>query len=331
MKRFLLLLVGIVLGLIAVIVLAVRLSPWPSVAVISYMFSKGDQSSETALEKHVPPGIVTKRGIPYGEGKDEVFDINFPSGTDRPLPTIVWIHGGGWIGGSKEGIANYLKVLSGHGYSTVGVEYSTGFGSTYPKPVEQVNRALGYLQQHAVELNVDPDAMVLAGDSAGAQIAAQIAIITTDPGYAERIGIRPALPPARLPAVLLLSGAYDITSVDYKGDYAWFLKTVLWAYSGTKDFLDDKRFALASVTRYVTGTFPRAFISSGNGDPLAPQAVLLAQRLQGLGVQVDSLFFQADYSPPLPHEYQFNLDIPAGQEALTRMLAFIGSATARTK
>jgi acetyl esterase len=72
------------------------------------------------------------------------------------------------------------------------------------------------------------------------------------------------------------------------------------------------------VTHYVTGAFPTAFISSGNGDPLAPQAVALARRLEELGVKVDSLFFPA-------HEYQFDLDIPAGQQALGRMLAFIGA------
>jgi acetyl esterase len=91
-----------------------------------------------------------------------------------------------------------------------------------------------------------------------------------------------------------------------------------------KNFLDDDRFRLLSVTRHVTGAFPPSFISSGNGDPLAPQAVALAKKLDGLGVRVDSLFFP-EHSPPLSHEYQFNLDNPAGQEAMSRMLAFLAS------
>lgn len=62
--------------------------------------------------------------------------------------------------------------------------------------------------------------------------------------------------------------------------------------------------------------FPPSFISSGNGDPLAPQAVALAQKLSQLGVRVDTLFFPQDRQPPLPHEYQFNLDDQARQEAL---------------
>lgn len=330
-KRVLVWLLGIIVVLVAAVVLAVQLSPWPAVAIIQHAFSRGDQASEAALEKHVPDSIVTRRNLAYGEGPDEIFDVNYPEGTSGPRRTIVWVHGGGWVAGSKDGIANYLKVLAGYGYTTVGVEYSHGFGVTYPKPVEQVNAALGSLARNAAELNIDPKGIVLAGDSAGAQIAAQLTITTTDPSYAGQIGIAPALNPEQLVAVLLLSGAYDIEAVDFEGDYAWFLRTVLWAYSGTRNFLNDERFKLVSVTNYVTGAFPPSFISSGNGDPLAPQAVALARQLEALGVEVDSLFFPADYSPPLPHEYQFNRDTPAGQEALGRMLVFIGAVVPPAK
>jgi acetyl esterase len=328
-KRLLLWLLGIVVVLIVAIVLAFRLSPWPSVAIIQEAFSRGDRASEAALEKHVPDNILTRRDLAYGDGPDEMFDIYYLEGADGPLPTIVWVHGGGWVAGSKEGVANYLKILAGRGYTTVGLEYSHGFGVTYPKPVEQVNAALGHLVRNAAELNIDPDTIILAGDSAGAQVAAQVAIITTDPAYAGQVGIAPQLNPDRLAAILLLSGAYDIESVDLEGNYGWLARTVLWAYSGTRDFMRDERFGLASVTNYVTDAFPPAFISSGNGDPLASQAVALVRRLEELNVEVDSLFFPANYSPPLPHEYQFNLDIAAGQEALDRMLAFMAANVER--
>jgi acetyl esterase/lipase len=104
---------------------------------------------------------------------------------------------------------------------------------------------------------------------------------------------------------------------------------VLWAYLGVKNFRNDERFKQMSVTSHVTGAFPPSFISSGNGDPLAPQAVALAQKLGSLGVRVETFFFPADRVPLLPHEYQFNLDDPAGQEALNRMLAFLGAVRER--
>lgn len=240
-----------------------------------------------------------------------------------PQPAVIWVHGGGWIGGSKQGVSNYLKVIADHGYTTIAVEYSTGFGSVYPKPVEQVNAAVGYIAAHAGDLNIDPSRFVLAGDSAGSQLVAQVSILTTNPAYAKKLGIVPTLRSDQIAGVILASGAYDLESIDLEGESGWFLRTVLWAYSGVRDFMNDPRFRLLSVTQHVTAAFPPAFITSGNGDPLAPQAVRFAGVLKSLGVRADTLFFPRNHSPSLPHEYQFNLDEPAGAEALKRMLDFL--------
>lgn len=325
MKRVLLWVLGVFLALVAGLALAFRFSPWPSVAVIQYMFSRGDHASEAALAKHVPAGVVTRNDMPYGSGRDEVFDLYSPERTTGTRPLVVWVHGGGFIAGSKSGVANYMKVLAGHGYTAVAVEYSKGRGTTYPTPLEQVNAALAFLTTHAADLKIDASTIVLAGDSAGAQIASQVALIVTEPTYASRMAIAPQLAADRLAGMILVSGGYDVSSVNLNGDFGWFLKAVLWAYSGDEHFAQNERFQLTSVTKYVTRTFPPSFITSGNGDPLARQAVAFADTLARLGVRTDTLFFPADHTPPLPHEYQFNLDDPAGQEALTRMLAFLDS------
>jgi len=325
MKRFLLWCTGALVILIVIAVLAFTLTPWPAVALITYTFAKGARASQAALEKHVPSGIVVQRDVAYGNGKNETFDLYYQQEANAPRPTIVWIHGGGFVAGNKNHIANYMKILAGRGYAMIAVEYSRGYGITYPQPVQQVNAALGFIFRNAADLKVDPEKIVLAGDSAGAHIASQVAMITTNPDYARAIGISPQLKANRLLAMLLFSGVYDPSAVNPRGNRGWFLKAMLWAYSGVKNFRADERFKLMSVTSYVSGTFPPSFISSGNADPFAPQAVAIAQNLARLGVRVDSLFFPANHVPPVPHEYQFNLDEPAGQEALSRMLAFLSA------
>ena len=235
------------------------------------------------------------------------------------------LHGGGFVSGSKDHISNYLKILAGKGYTVVGVDYSLAPRKTYPTPLRQVNAALAHLVKHAQALHVDASCIVLAGDSVGAQISAQIANIITSPAYANAVGIVPAIEPSQLAAVILYCGPYDLGAFKVDGALGWFMSTVLWSYSGSRDYATKQGFALASILHYVTPKFPPTFISAGNGDPLLPHSVAMADALAKEGVRVDRLFFAQEHTPTLPHEYQFNLDTDAGQLALARSLGFLSS------
>jgi acetyl esterase/lipase len=82
-----------------------------------------------------------------------------------------------------------MKSLMSTRWSRSNTRNSKGYSTTYPKPVELVNAALGFLARNPVDLKVDPATIVLAGDSAGAHIACQVALITADPAYASTLGI----------------------------------------------------------------------------------------------------------------------------------------------
>ena len=89
-----------------------------------------------------------------------------------------------------------------------------------------------------------------------------------------------------------------------------------------------------STIHHVDGNFPATYISGGNADPLtAENSKPFAAKLQSLGVNVTELFWPDEYTPPLPHEYQFRLNLDAAQTALTQTLAFlderIGSSSAQ--
>jgi acetyl esterase len=306
---------------------ALHLSPWPAALAIRLVFEAGGRQMNAALERFVPVSQVT--GVldePYAPADpDARLDVFYPRGLSRDaaLLTVVWIHGGAFVAGSKEEVRNYVKILAAHGVTAVAVDYSLAPARTYPTPVRQVNAALAYLAENAARLHVDPGRFVLAGDSAGAQLAAQLANLTNSPDYAREVGIAPALRGDQLAGVLLYCGPYG--SPGRGGDAAsFFVRSVLWSYSGRRDFRRDPGFASMFVAEHLSAAFPPTFISVGNADPLAPDSYAFARALTNLGVPVESLFFPADQAPPLPHEYQFNLAGEAGQEALTRSLAFLG-------
>ncbi|MFO1351485.1 MAG: alpha/beta hydrolase [Gammaproteobacteria bacterium] len=308
---------------------AFQVSPWPSALLIRMAFDREAETTAQALEKHVPPGVAAQRNERYDPADNDAYlDVFYPAeiaNSERSLPAIVWIHGGGWVSGSKDQIANYAKILAGKGYTVAGVDYSIAPGSIYPTPIRQVNTALSYLAANAKRLHADSSRFVLAGDSGGAHIAAQLANAISTPSYAKALGITPAIQRAQLRGMILYCGAYDVTRVNLDGSFGGFLTTVLWSYSGGKDFMTNPRFATASVIHYVSAEFPPAFISAGNADPLLPQSRAFADAVAGRGVRVDSLFFPDGYKPALPHEYQFNLDTEAGQLALERSLQFLAT------
>lgn len=313
------------------VVLAFQVSPRPGSLVIRWAFDKGGASANEALAPLVPADVTGIEDVSYGDaGKDTTLDAWFPASvadTDRTLPTVVWVHGGGWVSGDKSQVANYLKILASNGFTVIGINYSIAPGAKYPTPVKQTNEALAYLKTNAARLHADTSTIVLAGDSAGAQIAAQVAAITTNPDYAAEVGVAPSLQPSELAGTVLNCGPYVPAMVEDAGGIGgWFVKTVAWAYIGTKDF-DAPIMDQADLVANSTASFPPTWISGGNNDPLTEQGRAFATHLSGLGVDVSPLFFPDDHTPALGHEYQFDLTLEDSKRALNETVAFVERVT----
>jgi len=302
------------------------LTPWPRALLLRHEFDAAGRETVRKLAPHVPQDVTAILDQRYGTDYRDRLDVFHPAGPPRPRLTVVWIHGGGWVAGSKDHIAPYARILAAKGFTVVAIDYALAPGATYPTPVQQVNQALGYLMQEADRLQIDPSRIVLAGDSAGAQIALQLATFTAQPSYAELLHIAPALGRGQLAGLLLYCGIYRMEPKDVDNTV---LTIEFWAYSGSRDFLNDKVFATAWVIDRLNGNLPPAFISVGSKDDLRRQSIALADALEKQGVRVERLIFPTDTQPPLFHEYQFDLDRPEAQQALAKSVAFLESLQRR--
>ncbi len=302
------------------------LSPRPAALLVRRLFAAGGKQFKQALDKHAPPDVVALVDQRYGDEDDMLLDVVYPASTNEPLPLLLWVHGGGWVGGSKDELTSYFKIIASNGYVVVGPRYSLAPEHRYPTPPRQMMQALDHLQANAGRLHIDPARIAIAGDSAGAQIAAQLAALVTTPGFADAVGVAPAITPAQLRGVVLACGPYDAGLARRATSAAGrrFVQIVLWAYSGKRHFLDDPLSATWSVTDNLTAAFPSALITVGNADPLRPHSELLAEKLRAHGVEPETLFFPGDREPQLGHEYQFDLDTAAGQLFLEHLVAFLG-------
>lgn len=166
------------------------LTPWPSVFVIRAIFDKGAADASARLEKHLPQSVVTQSAIQYDPSDpDALLDIYRPERLSPGVPMIVWVHGGGFVSGRREDLTNYLRILASHGFAVANIDYTIAPTAIYPTPIRQVSRALAFLDREGNKLGIDSSAIVIAGDSAGAQIAAQVANIVTSSAYAKSVGI----------------------------------------------------------------------------------------------------------------------------------------------
>lgn len=324
--------IRIILGLVAIVAalwLTVSyITPQPAIWAIRALFDSGSDAASAKLLPKVPSNVETLAAIRYDPADpDALLDIFRPKAASGARPAIVWVHGGGFVSGNRHIVAEYLKILAAQGFVTITVDYTIAPDARYPTPIRQTNKALGYVVANAARYGVDPDRILIGGDSAGAQIAAQVATIATNPAYAKAVGIAPSVGPDRIKGAILFCGAHDVTMLNLDGTLGPFLRAVVWAYGGKRDAMDDPQFRLMALPNHVTADFPPAFITAGNGDPLLGQSERLANSLKSAGAPVETLFFAKDHVPALGHEYQFDLDSTAGKQALDRTVAFARRVT----
>lgn len=328
-KKIVLWTLGILFFLVIGGFIAFKVSPWPTALILRKAFTDDGTKVNNALIKYVPAGITSKLNEVYdASDSDCLLDVYYPTAIenkDTVLPVVVWTHGGGFIAGSKNEVANYCKILAGKGYVVVAIDYSLGPGAHYPAPIKQLNAAVTYIKKNAAKFHIDVTRFAFAGDSAGSQISAQFAAMISSPSYAQAVGVTPSFNRQDLRCVVLFCGPYDFENVNLEGSFGPILRTFMWSYSGKKDFVNDEYFKTAGVIKYVNLDFPPAFISVGNADPLKSNSLWLSEKLKSSGVYVDTVYFPDNYTPALQHEYQFNLDGDAGKLALSKMAEFLAA------
>ncbi|MBI1376873.1 MAG: alpha/beta hydrolase fold domain-containing protein [Frankiales bacterium] len=306
---------------------SLMVSPRPTVALLRREFARSGAERAERLRPGAPPDVRSIVDERYGQGVDELLDVHLPTPAAGPLPVLLWTHGGAFVGGSKDEIDYYLAHLARAGLCVVAPRYTLAPAARHPAPARQVMRALTHVVGNAHRWEADAGRVVLAGDSAGAHITAQVAAAVVDGDYARLLGLEPTLEAGALRATVLCCGIYDLGPAALSASAV--LRACGWAYSGSRDVARDTRFLRSTaVVDHVGEAFPASFVTVGNADPLAPQTAALVRRLRSLGVEVESVEFDADHAPALGHEYQFDLALEDSRATLERMIAFVRARTA---
>jgi acetyl esterase/lipase len=102
-----------------------------------------------------------------------LLDIYQPESA-KPLPMIIFIHGGGWSEGGKEMCRDEINasLVTGRGYAFACIDYRLSGEAKFPAQMQDAKSALAWLKAHAKEYNIDPDRIGVWGNSAGGHLAA---------------------------------------------------------------------------------------------------------------------------------------------------------------
>jgi len=221
-----------------------------------------------------------------GPSSAQVLDLFVPCGAG-PFPLVIWIHGGGWHSGSKQpdGVKLAARFLS-HGFALAAIDYRLTPEVPFPAQLEDCNRALAWLREHASEHRIDPGRIGVMGHSAGAHLCAMMA--TTG-------GVHPvsktSVAGGRVQAAVCWAPPCDLDRE--RGDWPRTMFTWNPADMFSRTFFPhgcyNAEFAReASPASYVHGGVPPILIVHGERDMIVPigQAARFSASLREAGVKV---------------------------------------------
>jgi len=131
------------------------------------------QQSGRSQQVQVPAGTKVERNIVYARVGDRklLLDLYLPPKGSAQLPVIVWVHGGGWRGGSK-GSGGRARPMLNRGYAVVDVGYRLSGEAIFPAQIEDCKAAVRWVRANAAQYGLDPDRIGAWGSSAGGHLVA---------------------------------------------------------------------------------------------------------------------------------------------------------------
>ncbi len=194
----------------------------------------------------------------------------------RPMPAVIWVHGGGWVSGSR--VENPSLFLAQAGYFTVSVDYQLADHAKFPAQLLDLKAAVRYLRSHAKELNIDPNRIGVWGHSAGGHLAA---LLGTSGDVTEFDG--KGGPSTKVQAVVDLAGPIDLLQTAAPTSPNTQEARLLGGAPSRK--ADAAR--QANPITYVSKDDPPFLILHGDQDTLVPlkQGEMLDAALRQAGVE----------------------------------------------
>ncbi len=256
-----------------VVAVAILLAVIPGAAQSS-LGDAASWASHLSNQYRVVPNITYQ----VSDNWESRIDLYVPRQAPGSTPVLMYIHGGGWVGGSKEGSSLRLAPWLEMGWAVVNVEYRLGQVARAPAAVEDCLCALRWVIASAEEYGFDTERIVVTGNSAGGHLALTTGILPASAGLDRQC------PGDEELSVAAIINWYGITDVD---DLLAGPNTRSYAVEWMGSQLDRQDIAArVSPLTYVRAGLPPVLTIHGDADPTVPyeHALRLQTALDEAGV-----------------------------------------------
>lgn len=336
MKKIILSVAGCFVGILAIIVLSFVLSDYPGALVIRKFFDHPVTIRDEKRYKNAQGHTRSKLNLNYPSTyQQNTFDFYYPKEVDKPLPVVLWVHGGGYVGGDKRDVREFATYLANEAHVAVlALNYELAPESRYPGQLNQLSEWIQYLQKKTFKDSdqLDFNQIFIGGDSAGAQIAVQYTSIQTNPAYAKQTGRTPDLSPQQIKGVLSYCGPLNLQQIAHQSSAdksffeRFFVSSIARSLLTERHWQTSNELKEATNTLWVNADFPPTYVTDGNAFSFSEQGKAFVQVLNEKKIPNQSLFF-SNSKKKIPHEYQFHYDTPEAKQCLSETITFIQSYT----
>ncbi|MDH3644702.1 MAG: alpha/beta hydrolase [Gammaproteobacteria bacterium] len=241
---------------------------------------------EMLAAQAVPPVetdvTIEERTVTGADGDVRVLVYRPPEQTDGA--GVLWIHGGGYIFGSAED--DRARIMAEElGCTVVSVDYRLAPENPFPAGVEDCYASLVWMTEHAADLNIDHSRIAIGGASAGAGMAAGLALLNRDRG-GPQLALQLLLYP-------MIDNLHDTVSGQFVNHPVWNQQTSFNAWemylNGTPG-VEASPYAAASRAADLAN-LPPAYICVGSEDLFRDECIDYARRLIAAGVPSELAVF----------------------------------------
>jgi acetyl esterase/lipase len=253
------------------------------VAFISLLGALSYGSMGTSVDRVSTLGPLSFDNIRYCtiQGYPEFLDVSIPDSVVKGLdyPAVVFVHGGGWVNGSKNNVwHNFPSLLTSNDFVFVSLDYympNNSLNQTlpgYPLNVEDVACAIRFLRAHAPSYKINPNEIGLAGESAGGQLVSLEAISAIN-GTFDNVGEWHAYS-SKVQAVSDAYGPINLTDSSFARNpqlmsYGkWKINLTDYAFGGVKNLVSASPVSYRSL--FQLSRAPPFLIVQGWNDTIVP-------------------------------------------------------------